>query len=184
MDIDQLRDNVRRAVKGDGRAASALFDEFHPRIYRYALSKLRSAQDADDVASETFARVLRDLGRFRWKAGGFEAWIFRIASNLVVDHVRHSSRERPGSDPLPERESLDPRPEELVLTGELVADLTSLLDRLVPDQREVLLLRFAAGLDTSETATVMGKKVNATRQLQFRAIQNLRALMAEKADAR
>jgi RNA polymerase sigma-70 factor (ECF subfamily) len=184
VDTDSLRDNIRRASKGDGRAAGEIFDEFHPRIYRYALSKLRSASDADDVASETFARVLRDLGRFRWRAGGFEAWIFRIASNLVVDHVRRSTRERPGTDHLPEGESTDALPDEVVVTRELATDMHELLDGLVPDQREVLLLRFAAGLDTNETATVMGKKANAIRQLQFRALENLRALMAEKADAR
>lgn len=183
MDPEQIKDVVRRASKGDGRAAAELFDAFHPRIYRYAFSKLRSAQDADDVASETFARVLRDLGRFRWRAGGFEAWIFRIASNLVVDHVRRASREQPAAEALPEGESSDARPDEIVISGELAKGLRSLVDRLVVDQKEVLLLRFAAGLDTNETAAVMGKKVNAVRQLQFRALENLRAIMAEQADA-
>ena len=183
MDNDQLRDSVRRASRGDGGAAAELFDEFHPRIYRYALSKLRSASDADDVASETFARVLRDLGRFRWRAGGFEAWIFRIASNLVVDHVRRAGKERPGTDLLPESESTEPRPEEAAISEELAAGVRELLEHLVPDQREILLLRFAAGLDTNEAATVMGKKANAVRQLQFRALENLRGLMSSEADA-
>lgn len=183
MDSEHLKECVRRASKGDGGAAAELFDEFHPRVYRYALSKLRASQDADDVASETFARVLRDLGRFRWRAGGFEAWIFRIASNLVVDHVRRAARERPGPDPLPEGESPDQKPEDAVLYGEFAADIHGLLDSLVPDQREVLLLRFAGGLDTNETAAVMGKKANAIRQLQFRALENLRALMDQRADA-
>lgn len=184
MDNDQLRDCVRRASRGEGSAAAELFDEYHPRIYRYALSKLRTAQDADDIAAETFARVLRDLRRFRWRAGGFEAWIFRIASNLVVDHIRRAGRERPGPDPLPETESTEPQPEATVLYVELASSMRSLLDGLVPDQREVLLLRFAAGLDTNETAAVMGKKPNAVRQLQFRALENLRTMMSEKADVR
>lgn len=74
-------------------------------------------------------------------------------------------------------------PEEDLLAGERSGELNALLSQLPPDQKEVLLLRFAAGLDTHETGAVMRKKANAVRQLQFRALDNIRQMIAEGAGA-
>jgi RNA polymerase sigma-70 factor, ECF subfamily len=174
----ELKREVRRAARGDRDAAAVLFDAYHPRLYRYALAKLRSPSDAEDVAAETFARVLGQLDRFTWKGGGFEAWLFRIASNLVVDRVRISAREKATDQPIElEVGSKEPLPEDQVARLETGEELGMLLSALPDDQREVLLLRFAAGLDTHETGAVMGRNANAIRQLQFRALANVRNMM-------
>jgi RNA polymerase sigma-70 factor (ECF subfamily) len=173
VDID-LKREVRRAARGDGDAAALLFDHYHPRVFRYAVAKLRDEVEAEDVAAECFARVLRDIRNFRWRGGGFEAWLFRIARNLVVDHVRQYSREEVA-------EEVDTAvladPEAITERLETSRELNEMLRTLPPEQREVLLLRFAAGLDTKETGEVMGKSANAIRQLQFRALSNLRSLV-------
>ena len=169
---------VRRASSGDRVAAGELFDHFHPRVYRYALAKLRRPADAEDVAAETFARVLRDLGKFRWKGAGFEAWLFRIAGNLVVDHVRRAGGELPVDATIDDTQIDERTPEMLTLRGETTRDLNAMLNTLPDDQREVLVLRFAGGLDSNETAEVMGRNANAVRQLQFRALSNLRTMTA------
>jgi RNA polymerase sigma-70 factor (ECF subfamily) len=162
-----------------------LFDTYHPRVYRYALARLGRSADAEDVAAETFARILARLDRFRWKGGGFEAWLFRIAANLVVDKTRSATKEKPSEYPI----ELDDRdgtyhPEDRTLQLETSRELAGLLRALPDDQREVLLLRFAGGLDTYETGEVMGRKANAIRQLQFRALSNLREMMNVPAEAR
>jgi RNA polymerase sigma-70 factor (ECF subfamily) len=180
----ELKRVVRQAASGDEAAAALLFDAYHPRVFRYALGKLGHASDAEDVAAETFARVLRDIGRFRWKGGGFEAWLFRIAANLVVDRVRHRERERATDDVAgAPRGSSESDPESEVLAGEQTRKVNAWLARLPPEQREVLLLRFGAGLDTHEAGEVMRKKPNAVRQLQFRALENLREMVSEEASA-
>jgi RNA polymerase sigma factor (sigma-70 family) len=133
------------------------------------------------VAAETFARILRDLGKFRWKGAGFEAWLFRIASNLAIDRMREASKEMVDEKAVAARETAaTDSPESEVLRMEVAADLSVKLDSLVPEQREVLLLRFAADLDTAEVARVMEKKTNAIRQLQFRALQKIRENMSEE----
>lgn len=181
MDTTELKQAVRDAAKGDETAAASLFDHYHPRVFRYALAKLRRRADAEDVAAETFARVLRDLDRFKWRGGGFEAWIFTVASNLVVDHVRRSGREVATETVLGDAGGpREPTPEDMAVHSELSRELRSLLEDLVPEQREVLLLRFAAGLDTKEAGEVMGRKPNAVRQLQFRALANLRSAAGER----
>jgi RNA polymerase sigma-70 factor (ECF subfamily) len=181
----ELKRLVRQAAGGDERAAGVLFDAYHPRVLRFALAKLGDRTDAEDIAAEAFARVLGELDRFRWTGGGFEAWLFRIASNLVVDLVRRRDRERATDEvPLPEEREAWWTPEGRLLAGEQSAQLRAMLGRLPEEQREVLLLRFAAGLDTKETGAVMSKKANAIRQLQFRALEGMRAMMAEGAGAR
>lgn len=177
MDTAQLKQEVRRAARGDEESAALLFDHYYPRLYRYAVARLGASQDAEDVAAETFARVLRDLDRFRWRGAGFDAWLFRIAHNLVMDHFRHARREAP-EDAI-ETEEMDVRtPETALLESELSDEVGQMLADLSPDQKDVIALRFAAGLDTHETAAAMKKKVNAVRQLQFRALETLRQRMS------
>lgn len=176
MEDRELKREVKSAARGDREAAAFLFDVYHPRLYRYALARLGSTTDAEDIASETFARVLGKLDSFRWKAGGFEAWLFKIASNLITDKHRKSIRERTTDELLLEERdtAMERQPEERALHLESRRELETLLLTLPEEQREVLLLRFAAGLDTHEAAAVMNKKANAIRQLQFRALQNIR----------
>jgi RNA polymerase sigma-70 factor (ECF subfamily) len=177
VDARDLRREVKKAARGDEQSAGLLFDHYYPRVYRYAISRLGRAQDAEDVAAETFARVLKRLGDFRWKGAGFEAWIFRIAYNLIVDQYRGSGREQlvdPGDQPS------DDDPERTVLRSEFADELNQMMDALSPDQREVLLLRFAAGLGTDEICHVMGRNANAIRQLQFRALEMMKRQMHEE----
>lgn len=180
MDTTTLKREVRRAATGDERAAALLFDHFHPRVFRYALARLRDRAAAEDVAAETFAKVLGELGRFKWRGAGFEAWLFRIASNLVVDHVRRSGREQASDDVAGRLDATEERtPELAALAAETSTELSAMLQELAPDQREVLLLRFAGGLEPAEVGTVMGRNANAVRQLQFRALANLRRRMQQ-----
>lgn len=175
---------MRNAARGDERAAGLLFDHYYPRVYRYARSRLGSDAQAEDVASETFARVLRGIGNFRWKGAGFEPWLFRIASNLVVDAHRAGRRERTGVEAPEEPAPVEHTPEGLALRKEDVTAVRSMLEKLPPDQREVLVLRFAAELDTAEVGKVMDRKANAVRQLQFRALESLRRMMTLEREAR
>ena len=179
METAELRNHVRRAARGDEESAGLLFDHYYPRVFRYARGKLGRDVDAEDVAAETFARVLRGLDKFRWKGAGFEAWLFRIAANLVVDTHRRSGRELVERNPVEEEAPTAELPETLVLRAESVGGLRAMLDELAPDQREVLLLRFAADMDTAEVGRVMDRNVNAVRQLQFRALQRLREMTEE-----
>jgi RNA polymerase sigma-70 factor (ECF subfamily) len=120
--------------------------------------------------------VLGKLDGFRWRGGGFEAWLFKIAANLITDKHRRSSRERTTDDEMEREETAMERlPEARTLHLESSREIDHMLSTLPDDQREVLLLRFAAGLDTHETAAVMNKNANAIRQLQFRALQSIRA---------
>jgi RNA polymerase sigma-70 factor (ECF subfamily) len=176
VDARELRREVKKAARGDEEAAGLLFDHYYPRVLRYATARLSRRQDAEDVAGETFARVLKRLDNFRWKGAGFEAWLFRIAYNLIVDQYRGSGRE----ELVDTGEEVEhDNPEKAVLRSEISDELNEMMATLSPDQREVLLLRFAAGLDTDEICHVMGRNANAIRQLQFRALDTMRRQIQE-----
>lgn len=181
MEEAQLRGVVRRASRGDESAAALLFDEYYPRVYRYAAARLGPGPTAEDAASETFAKVVREIDRFKWRGAGFEGWLFRIARNAIVDIQRRGGREMPADDiGEPAALSEEPSPEAIVTGIETAAELRVVLDKLPPEQREVLLLRFGAGLDTNETGAAMGRNANAVRQLQLRALRNVRSMIPAK----
>lgn len=182
LSAEELEETVRRAGRGDEEAVSWLFEQYHPRVYRYALARLGMAHDAEDVAAEAFTTVVRKVASFRWRGAGFEAWLFKIAANAVVD--RHRRRAR---DPVELREDSGfenraggQESDQALLDAERGSELRALLDRLPADQREVLLLRFAGELSADEVGQVMGRKPNAVRQLQFRALEGLRRRMGEE----
>ena len=181
MDEAELKAVVRRASRGDEDAAARLFDEYYPRVYRYAAGRLGAGPTAEDAASETFAKVVREIGRFKWRGAGFEGWLFRIARNAVVDVHRRGARETPVEEIYePAASPAEESPEAIVAGIETAGELRVVLDRLPPEQREVLLLRFGAGLDTHETGRAMGRNANAVRQLQLRALRSVRAMVPEK----
>ena len=180
MEETQLRVLVKKASRGDEDAAALLFDEYYPRVYRYAAARLGDGPSAEDAASETFAKVVRELGRFKWRGAGFEGWLFRIARNVIIDMQRRSGRETLTGDVVePAETSQEGLPEAAVVNVESAVELRALLDRLPPEQCEVLLLRFGAGLDTNETGRAMERNANAVRQLQLRALRNVRAMLPE-----
>lgn len=179
-EIQDLKEVVHRATRGDEDAAAMLFDAYYPRVYRYALVKLRHRMDAEDVAAETFSKVLRDLKRFRWMAGGFEAWLFKIAANAVVDQIRRAAKERTDGRSEEVEKADELSPEQVAVQKESAKELSELIQGLSSDQQEVIALRFAAGLKSGEIARVMGRKPNAVRQLQFRALTTLRARAKEQ----
>lgn len=174
-------DGVLDAARaGEGWAFERLFHW----LGRPVAAHLRGAgvEDPDGSTNEVFLRAFRSLGRFEGDEDRFRSWIFTIAHHLVVDEHRRAAR-RPRQSPLehagpdPGEPATDAGEQALLGLGDERAQ--RLLDRLVPAQREVLLLRVVADLSLEETGRVMGKRANAIKALQHRALANLRALLEE-----
>lgn len=174
---------VAAAQGGDRDSFGQIFDAFHLPVYRYALARLRSVADAEDVAAETFAAAFRSLGSFAWRGAPFEGWLFRIARSKIVDLQRRRARD----GPMTPIASVDPAllPHTADASGEVIARedeaaMFAAIRTLSGDQQDVLGLRFFAGLSLAETATAMGRSPNAVKQLQFRAVSSLRQRMVDK----
>ncbi len=168
---------VAAAQRGDRESFGQIYDHYQLPVYRYALARLRSPSDAEDVTAETFVAAFRTIGRFRWQGVPFDAWLFRIARSKIADVQR--GRQRHGHRA--EIESVDPAllpqaPDAAteVVRGDEANRLLDAMRALSRDHQEVLALRFLAGLSLQETADALGRSANAIKQLQFRAMTALR----------
>lgn len=141
------------------------------------MSRIRERATAEDLTSEVFHKALANLGAYEWRSTPFSAWLLRIAGNAIVDQFKRASRERPaGDDPPPSNASPFPSPHELRAISYRV-QLFQLVEKLPAVQRRVIYERFVEQRNIREIADLLKKSEGAIKQLQFRALQTLRAQM-------
>jgi len=168
--IERLVDEARA---GDAWAFGQLFDHFHLPVYRYVASRVRHPSDAEDLTQLVFVKALEALPRYESRGIPFGGWLFRLARNAVIDHVR-TSHEHADLAQSAERAGADAGPDELAVIRQEIEAVRSALATLTDDQRDAISLRFFAGLSAREAAEAMGKQEGTIRGLQFRAIAALR----------
>lgn len=176
--MDRDRALVDGARTGDQASLVALYERYYDRVYRYALSRLGSVADAEDLAQDTFLKMVDKLPSFRWKGPPFAAWLFRIAHNGVVDMLRRRAVRRT-------QVPIDAVQVAAAVTDDtgglddslLLQDLINAMGKLTHIQQEVISLRFSAGLSVSEAAHALGKAEGTIRATQFQAIKALRRIL-------
>ena len=186
VDVEAM---VRDARAGDSSALGQLYDTYRDRVARFATGRLGDAEKAEDVTSETFEAVCRNLGAYR-VGTDFEAWLFTIAHRRVADHFRRRFRRREveldeavhpahqgGRGALAGSLPAVDGPEEAVLAAEQRAEVAGAFRRLRADQQEVLALRVLGGLSAAQVGEVLGKSEGAVRVAQHRALRSLREAM-------
>jgi RNA polymerase sigma-70 factor (ECF subfamily) len=127
------------------------------------------------LTSDVFHKALASIQSFEWRGVPFAGWLLRIAANMIVDRSKRSGREVSGQDNLPEpssEASTQLNVEEIDYSG-----LFRLVEQLPADQQRVIGMRFAEEKSIREIAMELGRSEGAVKQLQFRALQNLRAQM-------
>jgi RNA polymerase sigma-70 factor (ECF subfamily) len=164
---------TERFQSGDWEALGELYRRYFGDLIRYARSLVRDPHEAQDLCNEAFLRAWRYAERYDCRRGTFRAWLFCLAHNMIIERVR--TRQRAVLQPAESIEELADSRQALV-EAELPMlewisdrDLLMLIDRLSPDQREALVLRYQLGLDTREIAQVMGRSERAINDLDFRA---------------
>ncbi len=173
FDDEAIERLVREAQAGDAWAFGQIFDHYHVPIYRYVASRVRNLPDAEDLTQAIFVKALEALPRYEARGIPFGGWLFRLARNAVIDHVR-TNRQHAELDTIPDRIALDPGPDEAALRRADLDRVAAALAALTEEQREVIRLRFFAGLSAREAAVAMGKQEGTIRGLQFRAVAALR----------
>lgn len=170
---------VDTAKTGDEKALSELYLLYFPRVYRYILARTGNTYDAEDLAEEVFMRVLEAIERFQWREAPFSAWLFRIAHNAVISQRRKETA-RGKSGPLLDGIPVDSAgPEELVEHRLVLNEVMAAAQKLPEAQRQVIALRFGAGLTVAETARAMNKGEGNVKVIQHKAIAKLREMMGQ-----
>jgi RNA polymerase sigma-70 factor, ECF subfamily len=167
---------VETAQKDPSRFAE-LYERNFERVYAFVASRVYDRDAAQDITAEVFQNALANLGKFEWRGVPFSAWLFRIAANAILDRRKRTAREQ--GKPAPEAEVADAGDQEVV---ERRAALFRLVSQLPEDQRRVIEMRFAEERSIREIARELGRSEGAIKQLQFRAVQTLRARVSELND--
>jgi RNA polymerase sigma-70 factor (ECF subfamily) len=192
LDLSQATESEERllieAAQNDPRRFAELYEQNFHRVYAYVARRVRDRAEIQDLTAQVFHKALANLGKFKWKGSPFAAWLYRIASNAIADQAKQKMREAidlrgdlPGDLPGDPRE-----PSAAVSTAtdleevERRARLFSAVDKLPEDQRRVIVMRFADEKSIREIAVELSRSEGAVKQLQFRALENLRNRLIEK----
>lgn len=164
-----------RARRGDQAAWESLYRAIYPRLRSYALARA-GPTGAEDLVNETMARAVAGIGRFRWQASGFDAWLFGILRRVWLEQSRREDRHRRIHAELV-HDFREPG-EDLDRADDYRAVRTAFA-QLSPPEQELLELRLISGLSADDVARVLGKRPGAVRTAQSRALANLRALIED-----
>lgn len=171
---DMLLDSglIERVCKGDRTAIGALFERYHTGIFRYLYYKVGDQHTAEDLTSEVFLRFIRSIDDSHPENMQPQAWLYKAARNLAIDHYRKNQTQKPID--LPETLSAEHAVADHVEKGLESQELYKAINQLPFEQREVIILRFINSLPIAEAAHVMGRTEDAVKGLQHRALQALR----------
>lgn len=181
---------IRAAQDGDQDAFEQLVRSYDQNVLRLAMNLLRSTEDAYDVYQEAFLRVYRNLGQFRFDCS-FHTWLYRIVTNLCLDHLRKRKVRREEStvvetadgtldriSTLPEQR-VDGDPQRHLLSRELRGRIDRVLTELTPRERMVFEMRHYQGMRLRAIGEVLGTTEEAAKNCLFRATQKMRAALGD-----
>jgi len=168
---------LQKARERDPEALAALCERFYPRLLKYMHYRVHPSL-AEDLAADVLLRVIRSIDR---QTGSFVAWLYKIAANVVADHGRASRtrREKPMDD---ETLKTHAGAADVSADVERQLDIRNALGKLTGDQRELVTLKFIQGLSNAGIGDVTGRKPEAVRGLQFRALRALRQILGGEND--
>lgn len=171
---------VKQAIDGNQEAFTYLYDMYFDRIYRYVFVRIRRQAEAEDLTQEVFIKALKAIESYKVGKTPFASWLFRIAHNQVIDHVRKRSRApETGLDEAPPAVGCED-PVAIVEQQFEIAELNAAIHELTPAQQEVISLRFIADLPIADVARIVGKSEGTIKALQFNATLSLKKLLAGK----
>ena len=155
---------------------SSLYEEYYDKIARYAYFRVGNKAEAEDIAGEVFLKALKSLKSYKERGIPMQAWLFRIAHNLVVDYFRKMKKhETVPIDNVQIEGGINP-----AIVAEENAELERVkkaMEQLTQEQKEVLRLRFFSELTSREAGQVLNKSDGAVREMQRAAIEKLRNLL-------
>jgi RNA polymerase sigma-70 factor (ECF subfamily) len=154
----------------------SLYEQYYDSIVRYIFIRINDQSEAENLGGDVFLKALQSLDSYRGRTEQMRGWLFKIAHNLVVDYLRKMSKRKAVS--LSDVEIRDRVSTEETVEAKLeVERLSNALKQLTPAQREVIGLRFFAGLSSAEVSRILGKSSGAVREMQRAAVETLRKQM-------
>lgn len=186
MDVE-LSWLVPPAVAGDRAALQSVIDIIYPPVLRYCRLRVPATRypTPEDLAQEICLAVTKAIPGYQDQGRPFMAFVYRIASNKIVDARRSQGRDLSSpTDDVPDIEVTSETPESLALERSACNEVSELLDVLGEKARKIVSLRVFGGYSAEETAEIVGSTAGAVRVAQFRALAKMRATLEEREDER
>src|SRR5262245_47494216 len=167
------------AAQQDPLRFAALYEKHFDRVYAFIARRAGDRAEAEDLTAEVFHRALENLARFEWRGVPFLAWLLQIARNSLADRWERAAREGREAAPAIDDGMSDATRTDSGMSADVDrrAALSELVNRLPHDQQRVIVARFVEQRSIREIATLLGRTEGAVKQLQLRALANLRARM-------
>ena len=170
------------AAQQDRACFGDVYERYFELVYGYVARRVQDRAATEDLTSEVFRKALASLDRFKWTGAPFGAWLLRIASNLIADRFKRQAKDGVRVDTSFLTAGLAPGVDASAKQSQQVqledaerrAWVIRKVDELPDDQRRVVRMRFAEEKSITEIAVELGRSEGAVKQLQFRALQNLR----------
>ena len=175
MSVDPGKRKTEVGKNNEARLVS-LYDEYYDKIAHYAYVRIGNRTEAEDIAGEVFLKALQSLKSYQERGVPMQAWLFRIAHNLVVDHLRKTTKRKTVPIDTVSVEA-DEDPVAAAEKNIQLGRMTKAMEQLTREQREVLGLRFHGGLTSKEAGSILNKSDGAVREMQRAAIEKLRKLL-------
>ena len=177
---EHVRELVARGQQGDRDALEELYLIHFDRIYSYLHVSVGNRHDAEDLTTQTFLKMLEKIGSFKWQTAPFSAWLFRIAHNLAMDHFRARRRWQPEEEVPEPVGDAEPSAELTAMQTIGRESMLKLIERLSPEQQQVLTLKFVFNLPNAEVAAILDKTEGAIKSLPHRALVSLQKQIARQ----
>ena len=173
--MDELSQNILKAQKGDKAAFGAIYELFYERIYRYCYFNTRKRELALDICQETFVRAWQGLPKFAmYKGGSLQAFLFRIARNLIIDN--HRKKKEVSIEGYQNLESNDDSEDEIDKRADQ-KKLKQAIDLLSEKDKQIIVLKYFEDLSGVEIAKILKMREGALRVRTHRIVKNLKIIM-------
>lgn len=171
------RSELARLKNLDPEVISAIHNRYFLDVYRFAIYRVGDELIAEDISSEVFTRLLEAIKNRRGPKTNIKGWLIGTTSNLVNDYFRkiyiHQDEQLSSEIGLDN----DQDPMNFAEANDMYSEVRMAINTLTDEQQQVIALRFGCELSLEETAQIMGKRINAVKALQFRALGSLRRKM-------
>lgn len=154
------------AAQNEPARFAELYDQNFSRVYAFFARRVSTREEAQDLTAEVFHQALASIRSFKWQGAPFIAWLYGIAANVLSKHWQRQGKHV--EEELSDLSSMGGEIERSVMLAKVV-------EMLLPDQKHVIVRRFVEQRSIREIAQELGRSEGAVKQLQLRALQNLRA---------
>lgn len=175
--LENEKQHIAKAKKGNKESFSLLYEHHLPKIYRYVRFKVNGQSEAEDIAHEVFLSAWQNIRGYKYEGLPFSSWLYQIARNAVIDSYRTAKKNLPIEMVKEDLFEISDQQAEKMDTALEMNKVKKMISLLKPDYQDVIIMRFIEELSQEEIAAALNKSEGAIRLIQHRALKELKSLL-------